>query len=360
MYMADLMDASGWVSLDTLYLSVRYPRGDVYRAWERHVRDATYRTLRLGVRVGDHVVRGGSAGYRISVWQYDARAFLTDQVDERVGEGRGMGIWVQLGPRFLMSNSGDLQGAVSSFLEGIGVHGDQEVRVTRIDLALDLPGMEMSGQDLELWRQGWVGRSKVSSVFMNPRTGELQTIYVGARGSSVLLRVYDKVAQAYKEGDLEYWRDAWDAFDGPVCRVEWEVRPGDGGFRELRDFNVLSDTRLMELGRYLLGWGRLCVPRGDTNNRRWPVSPFWRRVSRAIEQWAANAKWATTRMGKELNGISEGYVRFLSGAVTGGMARFGKESAGWYELAKGLEERGQGQDVLMRKAKEKAKVFSRL
>lgn len=153
----------GWISLDTLYLNVKYPKTDVFRRWRPYGADVDARQLKRGIAVEDAVVKGGSCGYAISVWQGDARAFLTDQVDEIRGEGNGMGIWVQLGPKFLGVWGDRLTVGVGEFLEMLGVVGDWPASVTRLDVAVDLPGIEMSAQNVEDWRRGWVGRSKVSS-----------------------------------------------------------------------------------------------------------------------------------------------------------------------------------------------------
>ena len=49
--------------------------------------------------------------------RHDARVFLTDDVDEKRGDGNGMGIWVQLGPKFLIMSMGkDCNDAVRKLL----------------------------------------------------------------------------------------------------------------------------------------------------------------------------------------------------------------------------------------------------
>ncbi len=88
----------GVIHLDTLYLIVKYPYLDVFKSWYRHAEGIEYRKLKEGIQHGDFVVRNGASCYKFSLWQHDARIFLTDQVDEKVGEGNGSGIrfsWVQ-------------------------------------------------------------------------------------------------------------------------------------------------------------------------------------------------------------------------------------------------------------------------
>lgn len=122
------------ISLDTLHINVRYPRVDVFESWYREVKGVDARKLSRGIPSGKFVIRGGSSGYKVSVWSRDIRAYLTDDVDEKRGEGMGMGIWVQMGPKFLIDNPIDcqLKESVGLFLRDIGVKKDWEIRVTRL------------------------------------------------------------------------------------------------------------------------------------------------------------------------------------------------------------------------------------
>ena len=78
---------NGLFLIDTLHLSVKYPFLDVFKNWFRHTQGLDHRKLKEGVAVGDFVVRGGASCYKVSVWQHDARVYLT-YVDETVGEGK--------------------------------------------------------------------------------------------------------------------------------------------------------------------------------------------------------------------------------------------------------------------------------
>jgi hypothetical protein len=92
------------------------------------------------------------------------------------------------------------------------------------------------------------------------------------------LRIYNKIAEAVKSGDIEYWFDVWAEYVGPVTRVEWEVRHNNGGFEKLEDFDQLSELKIVELVNYLKKWGRLCLPNSrDRNRRRWELAPFWKK-----------------------------------------------------------------------------------
>ncbi|MFV2045258.1 MAG: hypothetical protein ACC700_18750 [Anaerolineales bacterium] len=352
---------TGWVGLDSLYLNVKYPKTDVFDRWFQVGKSARYRELSRGIAIGDLVLRGGAGGYRLSVWRGDARAYLTDQVDQVVGEGRGMGIWMQLGPKFLISHWADLHSAVRKWLLLIGVHGKWPIGVTRLDLAVDLPGLQIGESDLELFRNGWVGRSRMSSAFFDPESGELQSIYIGSRRSAVMLRIYDKVAQSESEGDLQYWREIWGGHAGAVTRVEWEVKPKRGGFEDLVDFKEVAEGSLKAFGIYLLTWGRLCEPEAsDTNNRRWNEARLWQEVRKALEDWSDGTSKRLSRQPKVMSGVSEQYLHNLAGHLSGGMARLSVGRVGLYGLLKGLAKNGIKLDQIEAMAVEKAKVLRML
>lgn len=351
-----------FVNLDSLYITVRYPRKDVFEKWYREVKDVDRRALKRGVPASRFVIRTGMSGYKVSVCSHGIRANLTDDVDEKRGEGQGMGIWVQIGPKYIVDHPLDieLKTATKEFLIDIGVKKDWPISVTRIDLAIDLIGESINDQSVEQFRKGWVGRSKVSSSYFNSRSGELETVNVGSRRSAVYLRIYDKVAQAKADGDLEYWLDVWEGYTGPVTRVEWEVKPNKGGFKDLEDFEQLCEWRLVELLNYLIDWGRLCIPNpGDSNNRRWKSSPLWQKVKDAAEGWRDEITWPTSRKGKEFKGITDSYIRSVTGNISGAMARLSPENPNFIGMLTKLDEHDFGMKKIQKIAEEKAEIFSR-
>lgn len=345
-----------------MYLFVNYPKRDVFDYWYKFVKDRDSRIVKQGIVVDDYVVKGGSSGYKVSVWQHDARVFLTDQVDEKCGEGKGMGAWVQLGPKFLLASINNLHDAVREFLIGVGITKDiYQINITRIDLAVDLLGVVMKDQVIQFWQTGWVGRSKISAILSNSRSGDLETLNIGSRRSPIFLRIYDKVAQSAKEGDYAYWKDVWKGFEGPVTRIEWEVKPKDGNFSDdLKDFSLFNGFSIRELANYLLDWGRLCVPSPDDSNRnRWKDSPLWEELRGLVLLWCEEVTWPTSRFGKEFHGVSPAYIKSVSGTISGAMARLSVKDPSMYGLFEGLEEHGESLEKINFKAKKKAEIFKR-
>jgi len=354
------MDA--FITVDTLYLHVKYPRRDVFDRWYKPVKDTDSRVLKQGVVINDHVIKNGSSGYKISVWDHDARIFLTDEVEEKCGEGKGMGAWVQLGPKFLIQHINNLQKEVNILLGSIGIIGEFPISITRLDIAVDLLGVPIIDQDLKYWSENWVGRSKLSSINNNSRTGKLETFYFGSRKSPVYLRVYDKVAQAIYDGDFDYWFDVWNKFEGPVTRIEWEIKPKDGKFAEdLKDFSLFNGFSVRETLNYLLDWGRLCEPNpNDTNRRRWKDSGFWAELRAVVEKWSEGVYWPTSRLGKEFHGLSDAYIKFVSGTISGAMAKFNNQAPSMMDLFEGLEKNGEHLAKIKQKAEKKAAVLKRI
>jgi len=353
----------GIIHLDALYLNVKYPYLDVFKKWHHCIEGIEYRKLKEGIASGDFVIKNGSSCYKFSLWQHDARVFLTDQVDEKVGEGNGSGVWVQLGPKFITQHIYHLQNAVSELLKTVGITGSYPIKINRLDLAIDLFRVAMKDQNLALWQDGWVGRSKVSDFHFNSRTGQLETIYIGSRKSPVYLRVYDKVAQAIQEGDIDYWLDLWQGHhNGSVTRIEWEVKPKQGHFsNNLQDFSLFNGFSTRELLNYLLDWGRLCTPNPeDSNNRRWQDTPLWESVRALASEFSEGVDYPTSRYGKEFHGVSEAYVKFLSGTISGGMARFGLDNPNMVKLIEGLSKNGHDLEDIQKVAAKKAAVISRL
>lgn len=353
----------GTIHIDTLYLLVKYPRLDVFKNWYQKIENIEHRLLKEGIVSGDFVIKGGASCYKVSVWQHDARIFLTDQVDEKIGEGKGSGIWVQLGSKFLIHNMRHLHQAVKELLAAVGVVGDYPIKINRLDVAIDLFGVNMQEQDLNLWRAGWVGRSKVSALHFNSRTGALETINIGSRSSAVYLRIYDKVAQAIQEGDIDYWLDVWKGHSGAVTRVEWEIKPSVGKFKDdMTDFSLFTvGFTVIELLNYLVNWGRLCIPNpDDENNRRWKDTPFWEIIRALIVEFSAGHDYPMSRYGKEFHGVSDAYINFLSGTISGGMARFDLHEPDLYNLIDGLSKKGHGLESIKKVAVKKAAIYSKL
>jgi hypothetical protein len=65
----------GFITIDTLYLHMKYPNRDIFDYWYTPVKDIDSRVLRQGIPTENFTIRGGSSGYKLSLWQHDAKEF---------------------------------------------------------------------------------------------------------------------------------------------------------------------------------------------------------------------------------------------------------------------------------------------
>ena len=112
----------GQVSIDTLRLTVKYPKSDIFRYWNRYKEGSDTRALKRGIIAEDWIVSTGAAGYPLSLVEHDARIFLTNETDEIRGDKKGMGILVQLGPKFIIHHYPRLESAVDELLARLGIN----------------------------------------------------------------------------------------------------------------------------------------------------------------------------------------------------------------------------------------------
>ena len=149
---------------------------------------------------------------------------------------------------------------------------------------------------------------------------------------------------------------------GAVTRIEWEIKPSKGNFsHDLIDFELFNGLTIRELVNYLLNWGRLCIPNPeDSNNRRWDDAPLWQSVQTVAAEFSEGVDWPISRHGKEFHGISDAYIKFLGGTISGGMARFGLQDPDLYNLLAGLGKHGQGLEAMKKVAVNKAEIYKRL
>jgi len=167
-------------------------------------------------------------------------------------------------------------------------------RVSRVDIAADITGVELSASDLARFTTR--ARSRESYHYESLAEATTRTVgrrlsgfTFGKRGGGVYARIYDKTLESAGGPDealSEHWIDnGWDG-ESRVWRVEFEVR--NAFLREMRDADgsrlnrpdILVDgtSRLGAVwGRLVSGWLVLRV--GDesrTRIERRAVAPWWR------------------------------------------------------------------------------------
>lgn len=362
--------------MDSLYLVVEYPADDVYKRWASEIGyDFDNHELYQGVPCGDFLVRSGALGYSLSVWDGDARLFMTDRVADN--GGRGMGLMLQLGPKWL-TQFGEIVACerLRSNIEGqLLLFGVKEpfrypARVNRLDIAADVLGLPIAGFSIDEWRAQWVGYGKVSNVYFSRRTGVLEGLAVGSSTGAVRFKAYDKVAESRKRQTGAFWRAVWgvgadDAVD--VTRFEWTFKCYQGRFQGLQYLSEMTFEGVLELLNYAtLRWGRLCVPQADTNSSRWPLAPLWADLRALIDAWAWDYSGIARRVHERTADLTYAYKKNLLGHLAGLQARvslaWGKDTPVSVDAA--LEYLRESGDLtaegMYRKADSKLQVLSRL
>lgn len=373
----------GNLGLDSLYLVVEYPHVDVFERWAAHVADFMDRRLFDGIPVEeDFVLRRGAHGYRLSVWDGDARLFVTDRVEDKLAgtkaEGQGMGVMLQLGPKWLRQFGeafapNALRRNAEAQLIWFGLQNPDQypIRINRLDIALDVLGLDIVTFVLDDWQRGWVGFSKVGSYYNDRRTGVLSGLDVGSRSSNVSLVVYNKVLEAENKGNLRFWRSVWgldEDEEAPITRFEWAFRCYQARFPGLRYLSEYTFEGFLGLLNYAtLIWGQLRIPEGgDANHKdRWPPHSLWEELRRYIDAYSANYEELVRPEYVLDPDIKPAYLNAIAGWLAGLQARVGVEkhkgeAASMAQVLSYLHDEGHTMDEIAERAAKKWEVFSRL
>jgi len=311
------------VGLDTLWVHVKYPDNELYHCWYEKVENQPRHILQKGIPVDGFVVRLGGPAYDLSIWQGDARVLLSRFRQGDRPSGCGMGILVQLGPKFINEYQNDIQLGVLSLLRDIGLTGLYPMTVSRVDLRVDLLGFPVMRVSPNMLANQWVGRAKLRRTYSE---GPIITGYeIGVNQSVVFLRIYDKVLKATEDGSLRYWYSVWGEKPSVVTRFEWQVRSKKAGLPiNITNFQFFNSHSLAELGKYLLGWGRLVAanPPESVKYRR-SLHPLWVGLHQAIDDYSQLPLHKLKRTPPSPNDAPNILKRLVEGHLSTGMAYTG-------------------------------------
>ncbi len=366
---------------DSLYLVLEYPRPDIFNYWSLATSDLNDPALFAGIPMDEFLVRRGGNGYKLSVWDGDARLYMTDRVNDKLNgtasQGQGMGLMLQLGPKWLVQFGqafapNTLRKNVAEQLSLFGVKNPEQypIRINRLDIALDVLNLDISRFSVDEWRNGWVGYAKPHSVHFDKVTGQLTGFSVGSYKGNVRFKGYNKVVESLKDGDSDFWRSVWGVEElDPltVTRFEWSIRCYSGRFKGLRYLSNYTYEGFLGVLNYVSEkWGRLCIPGDDPRHKsRWQVSPLWQELRGFINEWSLNYDQYVRPEYDLKPDIKPGYKNFVAGTLAGLQARLGIEQgkggpASMAQSLSYLSSEGHSMDDIAAKAQEKYEVFSRL
>jgi hypothetical protein len=282
-------------------------------------------------------------------------------------------VMLQLGPKWLRL-FGDVylhEKLIKHVFAQFVVFGIQQpeqyrARLNRIDLTLDVLGLNVASLSIDEWMRGWVGHARKKTFHISPITRELEGLSVGTSEGAVRFKVYDKHLESVHKKTSRFWRSVWGVGEDEVisvARFEWSIQAYKAkfeGLRYLTDFTFLGFLDLLNYAS--LKWGALCVPNADTNTSRWELAPLWLDVRRMIQEWTFDHEGVASRTYDFRPDINEMYLKSMAGWLGGFMARVGIDQAlnnpaSIADAIQFLE--GEGHPLLS-KAQAKWNVFSKL
>lgn len=317
----------------------------------------------------------------------DSRLFITDRVDDKLvntgSAGQGMGLMLQLGSKWLrqyadFTSYETLSASIYALLTKFHVKEPAKyaIRINRIDIALDVAGLAVADFSVDEWRYGWVGRASAKHFYDDAKTGTLSGLAIGSSKGAVRFKVYDKILEAHKTGDLFFWMSVWGVdfsnlesdfdFEMPtvVARFEWTIKPHGAKFIGMQYLTDYSFDGLKELINYVTKkWGRFCIPHGDKNQSRWEIHPLWVKIRRMmIEEWDIDHVGIAKRDYYLTPDINPAYMSSVTGWIAGLMARVGlaqgyNAPADIYEAVMMAQDQSE---PIMDKADRKWEIMSRL
>jgi hypothetical protein len=377
--------------VDGLELSWEPPQGG---RWGDDARDALDRTLAVlrksarqarsqtvpsGWTTADgETVRAAGRGVRQSAYQLECSKWIAGVATDGAPGPRA---FFQLRSSFLADEGAfSAWREVSSWTDGhlwplVGRRvEDAEAtwRVSRIDLAADVAGLALSGNDLH----AFTTRASSRRTYEEPAVSDYERrdftgFRFGRRGGPIFARIYKKSVEA---ADDAWVRDAWTAagyrpgvHGADVWRVEFELRGAllrqltvDGKWLP-RDPGELLSHHLSNLWAYATRQWLVFHERGRTRVERDRVAPWWVALSKLS---GFEAEPAGGRLFRRLTPPARNPRHLLLmtvGALTSLAALHGQES--WDDVREGLDRyirRGYGTDAFAAEIRRKSSAYPTL
>lgn len=278
------------VGIDSLYLSFQgeiYPAVDhdftilKHLAQSRDKRDKA----QAQIEIHGHLFEVSDKGQRSDA--QSGFAYVLEDNDYRIAVSAGSSTrmplaWVKISSECLTLKG--VKPTVDELIKIISEIGDaMSPTVSRVDICADF----QTKFDFDsIQRIAWVTRARDKDSYSEY---DKLTGWVVGKGSSISMRLYDKVAEIVKSGKaylIDLWlSNGWDT-NTPVWRLELQVK------REvLSQLGVISFEKMMDSLGGIWGYGfqtwlRLSISQpGDSNRARWPTHPIWETL--------ANITWRT-------------------------------------------------------------------
>ena len=272
------------IGIDSLYLSFQgeiYPTQDSNLiilknlAQSRDKRDQA----QAQIEIHGHLFEVSDKGQRSDA--QSGFAYVLEDNDYRIAVSAASSTtmplaWVKISSQCLTHKG--VRPAVDKLIKIISELGDAiPPSVSRVDICADF----QSKFDFDsIQRKAWVTRARDKD---NYSEFDQLTGWVIGKGSSISMRLYDKIAEIVKSGKaymVELWQaNGWDG-DTPVWRVELQLKREVLAQLGAIDFEKMMDSLGGLWGYGFQTWLRLTLPKtGDSNRARWPTHPIWEVLS---------------------------------------------------------------------------------
>ncbi|SPF44041.1 conserved hypothetical protein [Syntrophobacter sp. SbD1] len=223
---------------------------------------------------------------------------------------RAKTIWFQQMKSIVNEISTDLRAIVGGSI--------QRVQPSRCDLAVDflIPG----GLSFDFLNSHKVTRSRKSTPYFDGNT--LETLYIGAKGAKVLLRLYDKAKEVLTQGKKLWFKELWKVDRiANVWRVEFQIRLSvlkQYGVNTLEDLQCKSGGIWKDLTEK---WFSLRIADNESTDRR-TTHPFWEQVQQCAAQFGPAMTVNRNLVGTNDTSI-EWHLSHIGGCLSSFAARLG-------------------------------------
>lgn len=299
---------------------------EVTKRWELHrsraeegdAAGAVFETRSGGMRFDGGSMRSGGCWFRyVCEWNGCRLAF----VNRAEASEKMHSVWIQIGSLPLMTQGLDaVWSELLELLAELGFVVDRE-SVSRVDLAVDLPGVQVS----EFTKLALGGCEITKAGEGSLRFGRLieqhETFYRGA-GRRVLMRIYDKLLEVandpVKEAVLIAKR--WGG-ERPEAATRVEFQVGRESLRETWGVQTLEELKraLPDLVTWAAeDWYRLAespVDRENKNHSRAKTAAVWRKVQQAFVAWVTVPEVAWIVPAKVLQSKAEHVRKMAMGCL---------------------------------------------
>lgn len=303
-----------------------------------------------GRLIGDHrcaILPGGKPNYPFLLKYHDFQLYLSRKSRP---EGETSNVFVSLNAQLLwqVGERAAIE-RVQSELAALAGGTIRECRMSRCDLAVDLwlPGGLTDG----FVRRHAVSHARQHRLFLDH--DQLQTMYVGATDSEILLRIYDKSVEIVANDKL-WFLSLWGLEENTdVWRFEFQIRRP---FLKQCRIDSLDDllARRADLWQYLTdNWFTLRLCDHENSSRR-TVHPLWQMLQQCAERFGPSTE-PLKRLPPQPSLDPSRSVRQAAGALIGLAARTNTTTfeAALQELNDGLRREFESRnfdDDLQRKA----------